>query len=57
MPRSADAIAGLYAAFPGVPLLRVNTATAEMIKYASNTLLATLISFTNELANLGHGGR
>jgi UDPglucose 6-dehydrogenase/GDP-mannose 6-dehydrogenase len=52
-PRSAEAIAGLYAAFQGVPLLRVNTATAEMIKYASNTLLATLISFTNELANLG----
>ncbi len=51
--RSADVIAGLYAAFPDVPLLRVNTATAEMIKYASNTLLATLISFTNELANLG----
>ena len=24
-----------------------------MIKYASNALLATLISFTNELANLG----
>ena len=40
-------------AFPDVPVIRVNTATAEMIKYASNTLLATLISFTNELANLG----
>ena len=24
-----------------------------MIKYASNSLLATLISFSNELANLG----
>lgn len=51
--RSGDIVASLYAAFPGVPLIRVNTATAEMIKYASNTLLATLISFTNELANLG----
>jgi UDPglucose 6-dehydrogenase len=30
-----------------------NNATAEMIKYASNALLATLISFSNELANLG----
>ncbi len=51
--RSGDVITGLYDAFPGVPVIRVNTATAEMIKYASNTLLATLISFTNELANLG----
>ena len=34
-------------------MIRVNTATAEMIKYASNTLLSTLVSFTNEIANLG----
>jgi UDPglucose 6-dehydrogenase/GDP-mannose 6-dehydrogenase len=48
-----DALAALYAGFPGVPLVRCNNATAEMIKYASNALLATLISFSNELANLG----
>ena len=36
-----------------MPRLRTNTRTAEMIKYASNALLATLISFSNELANLG----
>jgi UDPglucose 6-dehydrogenase/GDP-mannose 6-dehydrogenase len=30
----------------------VNPRTAEMIKYASNSLLATAISFSNELANL-----
>jgi UDPglucose 6-dehydrogenase/GDP-mannose 6-dehydrogenase len=51
--RSCDAQARLYEAFPGVPVLRCNSATAEMIKYASNALLATLISFSNELANLG----
>ncbi|MGA2556463.1 MAG: nucleotide sugar dehydrogenase, partial [Verrucomicrobiota bacterium] len=32
--------------------LEVNTRTAEMIKYASNCLLATQISAANELANL-----
>lgn len=51
--RSCDAQARLYEGFPGVPVLRCNNATAEMIKYASNALLATLISFSNELANLG----
>ncbi len=34
-------------------MLRTNNSTAEMIKYASNALLATMISFSNELANLG----
>jgi UDPglucose 6-dehydrogenase/GDP-mannose 6-dehydrogenase len=52
--RSADALEMLYAEFPAhVPRLRSNMRTAEMIKYASNALLASLISFSNELANLG----
>lgn len=34
------------------PILRVGTHDAEMIKYASNTLLATTISFANELAGI-----
>jgi UDPglucose 6-dehydrogenase/GDP-mannose 6-dehydrogenase len=50
---SRDAIDRLYAGFEGVPRVRTNPRTAEMIKYASNALLATAISFTNELANLG----
>ena len=51
-PLDGPARGGLPAV-PRRPRIRVNTRTAEMIKYASNALLATLISFTNELANLG----
>ncbi|MEP6492877.1 MAG: UDP-glucose/GDP-mannose dehydrogenase family protein [bacterium] len=51
--RTQDALEALYAGFPDAPRLRTNNSTAEMIKYASNAMLATLISFSNELANLG----
>jgi UDPglucose 6-dehydrogenase/GDP-mannose 6-dehydrogenase len=51
--RTRDALETLYAPFKGVPTLRTNNGTAEMIKYSSNALLANLISFSNELANLG----
>jgi len=51
--RSAAALDQLYAPFDAsVPRVRTSTRTAEMIKYASNALLATLISFSNEIANL-----
>ncbi len=50
--RSLDGLAALYMSFEGVDVLRVNTRTAEMIKYASNAMLATQISFANELAEL-----
>jgi len=49
---STDALARVYEAFYDVPLVSVNNKTAEMIKYASNALLATQISFANEIANL-----
>jgi UDPglucose 6-dehydrogenase len=47
-----EALEELYAGFPGVKRLFTINRTAEMIKYASNSLLATLISFSNEIANL-----
>lgn len=50
--RTLSALDGLYGAFPDAPRLRTNTTTAEMIKYTSNALLATAISFTNEIGNL-----
>jgi len=50
--RTIDAMAELYSVFPGVDNVRTNTRTAEMIKYTANSLLATMISFSNEVANL-----
>jgi UDPglucose 6-dehydrogenase/GDP-mannose 6-dehydrogenase len=50
--RSHDALSRLYADFEGVEQVRTNPRTAEMIKYASNGLFATLISFSNEIGNL-----
>jgi UDPglucose 6-dehydrogenase/GDP-mannose 6-dehydrogenase len=50
--RTLDVLAALYAPFDGVDVLRTSPRTAEMIKYTSNSLLATLISFSNEIGNL-----
>ncbi|CAN5711068.1 UDP-glucose/GDP-mannose dehydrogenase family protein [soil metagenome] len=49
---SLDALEALYAGFPQVDKLRTSPRTAEMIKYTANALLATLISFSNEIGNL-----
>lgn len=51
--RSQDCLQELYAPFDAAaPRIRTNNSTAEMIKYASNSVLATLISFSNEIARL-----
>lgn len=42
----------VYSVFPGVDVIRTSNKTAEMIKYTANSLLATLISFSNEIGNL-----
>jgi UDPglucose 6-dehydrogenase/GDP-mannose 6-dehydrogenase len=48
--RTQDALAEVYASFEGVPMLRTSPKTAEAIKYVSNALMATAISFSNEIA-------
>jgi UDPglucose 6-dehydrogenase/GDP-mannose 6-dehydrogenase len=50
--RTLEVIEDLYAAFPDAPRIRTNNSTAELIKYTSNALLATMISFANEIGNL-----
>ncbi|MEX0778254.1 MAG: UDP-glucose/GDP-mannose dehydrogenase family protein [Balneolales bacterium] len=42
----------VYDLFNNVDVVKTNTKTAEMIKYTANSLLATLISFSNEIGNL-----
>ncbi len=50
--QSVDAQRRVYAAFAQTPILATNNKCAEMIKYASNSVLATMISFSNEIGNL-----
>jgi UDPglucose 6-dehydrogenase len=42
----------LYAGFPDTDVVATTPKTAEMIKYTANSLLATMISFSNEIGNL-----
>ncbi len=48
--RSYDTVKGIYEGHFSAPIIRVNLRTAEMIKYTANAFLATLISYSNEIA-------
>ncbi|HMA66331.1 MAG TPA: UDP-glucose/GDP-mannose dehydrogenase family protein [Desulfosalsimonadaceae bacterium] len=53
-PQVADEMAGLYAPFARSreKLLLMSIPSAELTKYAANCMLATKISFINEIANI-----
>ena len=53
-PRSAALMQTLYAPFTrtGAPIQLMDCASAELSKYASNAMLATRVSFMNEMANV-----
>lgn len=50
--KTLDTLEALYSVFDGVEKIRTTPKTAEMIKYTANSLLATMISFSNEIGNL-----
>ena len=52
--RAGEIVKDLYSPFcrGGAPILVMDNASAEMTKYAANSLLATRISFVNDVANL-----
>lgn len=49
--KAGDIIRSLYASYK-CRILMADTRTAEMIKYVSNSFLATKISFSNEIGNI-----
>ena len=52
--RAADMMEELYAPFvrTGNPIIHMDIESAELTKYAANAMLATRISFMNEIANI-----
>jgi UDPglucose 6-dehydrogenase len=52
--RAAEIMQELYAPFTrtGAPIMIMDTASAELTKYAANSILASRISFMNEIANV-----
>jgi UDPglucose 6-dehydrogenase len=53
-PRGAELMRELYSPFTrtGAPIMLMDCASAELCKYAANAMLATRISFMNEVANV-----
>jgi UDPglucose 6-dehydrogenase len=53
-PRAAEIMTDLYRPFTrtGAPIMVMDCASAEVCKYAANAMLATRISFMNEIANV-----
>jgi UDPglucose 6-dehydrogenase len=53
-PRGAELMLELYQPFTrtGAPIMVMDCASAELSKYAANAMLATRISFMNEVANV-----
>ncbi len=52
--KTLEHMASIYASLAesGVPVLRTNIKTAELIKYATNAFLATKLAYVNEMADL-----
>jgi UDPglucose 6-dehydrogenase len=53
-PRAAELMKELYAPFTrtGAPIMMMDCPSAELCKYAANAMLATRISFMNEVSNV-----
>ena len=53
-PRAAELMKELYSPFTrtGAPIMMMDCASAELCKYAANAMLATRISFMNEVSNV-----
>jgi len=53
-PKAGEIMKSVYAPFTrtGAPIMVMDTPSAELCKYAANAMLATRISFMNEIANV-----